>query len=258
MAIKGKGRTRSRAPARAPKAAPIPVKPPMFSRQWVVAVVSPVAGLGLAAFGIWAYVGVHNENRDKAAAARLRREVPIVQSFQGQMNAAISKVGTITPGQPPVVFTDLSTLVDSLAKGTVPKGAVDTASTAAKNAGDAATAIEKISLSDEVGGKGFELGQTLYFFNAQSKVANGLHLYKEVAELAKTAATADKTEMVDLATRAQSIRSLAQAQVSAGFDDLKQLRASVGLFDQPQVPGAPSGGIPGVPGGSAGIPGAGS
>jgi len=255
VAIKGKGKTRSRAPARAPRATPIEVKPPMFSRRWVVGLVSLVAGLGLAAFGIWAYVGVHNQNRDKAAAARLKREVPIVQSFQSQMNAAITKVGTIQPGQPPVVFTDLSTLVGSLAEGKAPKGAVDTASTAAQNADDAAKAVDKISLSDEVGGKGFELGQTLYFFNAQSKVSNGLHLYKEVAELARTAATADKAEMVELATRAQSIQSLAQAQVSSGFDDLTQLRASVGLFDQPQVPGA--GGITGIPGGS-GLPGAGS
>jgi len=54
VAIKGKGRTRSRAPARAPRPEPVAVKPPVFARRWVVSLVSLAAGLGLAAFGIWA------------------------------------------------------------------------------------------------------------------------------------------------------------------------------------------------------------
>ena len=35
MAIKGKGKTRSRPPARAPRPIPVVVKPPFFRRRWV-------------------------------------------------------------------------------------------------------------------------------------------------------------------------------------------------------------------------------
>src|SRR5207244_7243961 len=111
-----------------------------------------------------------------ADAARLKREVPIVQAFQGELNSAIAKVGTVQPGQPPTVFTDLSSLIDQMAKGDVPSDAATRADAAATNADEAATAIEKLVLSDQVGGKGFNLGQTTYFFNAQSKVSTGLRI----------------------------------------------------------------------------------
>lgn len=253
MAIKGKGKTRARPVAKAPRAAPVKVKPPLFARRWVVSVVSLVLGLGLAAFAIWVYVGVRDQNRTKATAASLKKEVPVVQAFQGDVNTAIAKVGSVTPGQPPTVFTDLSSLIDSMAKGTVPKGALDTADTAAKNAGAAATAIEQVKLSDQVGGKGFNLGQTTYFFNAQSKISSGLRIFEHLAEITKLAATADKTQMADLMKTAQALRSLAQTNINDGYNDLTQLRASVGLFDAP--PGLTGSGS-GLPG--SGLPGAGS
>ena len=43
MAIKGKGKTKSRPPARAPRPAPVVRKPPFFARRWVQVVAALVS-----------------------------------------------------------------------------------------------------------------------------------------------------------------------------------------------------------------------
>ena len=70
MAIKGKGKTKNRQPARAPRRTPVPVKPPFFARRWVQLVAALLIGMGIVWFLVWVTNGIR-ASRDSDQAAKI-------------------------------------------------------------------------------------------------------------------------------------------------------------------------------------------
>ena len=121
MAIKGKGRTKSRSPARAPRPAPVVRKPPFFARRWVQVVGAMLAGMGIVTIVVWATNGLRVDDAAKArdaTAANVRR---VVQEWQTTVDGTLSKGGLGSTGGGPgqiTILPSLSTSVTTLAGGT--------------------------------------------------------------------------------------------------------------------------------------------
>ena len=130
MAIKGKGKTKGRQPARAPRRAPVEVKPPFFLRRRVQVALAFVVGILAMLLAIWITNGLRKQQRRREGDDRRRRssERPAEQ-WKTQVESALGKVGTISPGAPPAVFPDLATTITALQKGSVPDGAAATLTT---------------------------------------------------------------------------------------------------------------------------------
>ena len=117
MAIKGKGKTKSRAAPRAPRPVPVKVRPPFFLRRWVQVMLSFLGGLGVFAVVVWAVIQSDNRNDDRKAAQNIEAASRIANQWQATVESALRGVGEVQPNQHPIVFTGLSTIVDEMAKG---------------------------------------------------------------------------------------------------------------------------------------------
>src|SRR5205085_2136813 len=85
-----KTRSGGRPPARAPRFAPVPVRPPFFARTRVKIAVGFLAGIALSAFAVWIWVGLRNEHRHNAATATLAKEKSVVSSYQGTVDSVVT------------------------------------------------------------------------------------------------------------------------------------------------------------------------
>jgi len=238
MAIKGKGKTRSRPVAKAPRRMPIEVKPAFLLRRWVQVSGAFIGGILLLVVVIWATNGLRSEHQRNQRKADLARERSAVQAWQGQVQVAVAKVGSATPGSQPSILPDLTTALSSLSKGTVPAGVVKTLPTDTTNAQAAADLLDKYDLVSQIRNKGFDVAQANYLLNSQTRMVEGLQLYGQAAAVARSAAGAKGADAVKTAAaQAAAIQKLAEKIFNEGFSDYSQMLAAVGLFHQPQAPG---------------------
>lgn len=252
MAIKGKtkGRSRGRAPARAPRREPVAVQPPFLRRRWVQLVAAAVAGALAVLFVVWVTNGLRQQRADdeEADAAATRRAA--AQEWQGTLEGEVGKLGSISPGVPPTVLTELSGAIDGLADGEAPDGTDATIADALTLTRAAAEAIDGYDLTTAIADQGFDVVETNYFLNSQSKIAHALSLYEQSALLAREALAADGQERVALARRAVAVREVATSLLNEGWNDYLQVMYAVGLTQVAQ----PTGIIPGVITGPTGGP----
>jgi hypothetical protein len=257
MAIKGKtkGRSRGKAPARAPRREPVAVQPPFIRRRWVQLVGAAVAGALAVLFLVWVTNGLRQERAadEEADAATTRRTA--AQEWQKTLEGEVGKLGTISPGVPPTVLEPLSGAIDDLSDGNVPDGTDATIADALTLARAAAKTLGDYDLTATIADQGFDVEETNYFLNSQSKIVHALKLYEQSALLAQEASTAQGQERVALARRAVAIRDLATSLLNEGWNDYLQVMYAVGLAQVQQ----PTGIIPGVvtgPIGATGVTGA--
>lgn len=240
MAIKGKGKTRSRPVARAPRRLPVEVKPAFFARRWIQISGALAGGVLLMVVLVWATNGLRTEHARNRHKADLVRERAAVQAWQGQVQAAIGKLGSASPGSQPAILPDLTTALASLGKGTVPGGAAQTLRTDAGNAQAAAGLLDKYDLVKQIRSKGFNVTQVNYLLNSQTKMVEGLQLYVQAATLARGAVAAKGPGAVKAAAaQATAVQKLAEKIFNEGFSDYSQVLPTVGLFQQPQAPSIP-------------------
>ena len=118
MAIKGKGKTKPKQPARAPKRGPVPVPKPFAQRTWVRVMASFIAGVFLVSMCWWVWEGLDKNRNQKAAAADLSQQQQAIAAWKATLEATLSTVGQVQGAAPPQVAPTLAPAIDAIAKGT--------------------------------------------------------------------------------------------------------------------------------------------
>jgi len=243
MAIKGKGKTKSRQPARAPRRTPVDVPPPFFLRPRVQAAIAFVAGVLVMILVIWVTNGLraqHARSKTKTAASQQRTAS---LKWQSEVQTALGALGTLgqTP-TPPTILSAIGTTIGGMQKGAVPKGAVSALTTASGQASTASDSLTKFDLRDAIANKGFDVGQVDDFLNSQTRFGDALQLYEQAAAIAILAAKDGGAQLKALASRAASVKTSADTLLKEGWTDYQNALADGGLAQTPLGPtGAPTG-----------------
>ena len=239
MAIKGKGRTKTRQPVRAPRRGPVPVPVPLAKRRGVQAVAAFVVGLLVFWGGVWLTNGLREQDRTARDEEQqlLRRRAG--SSWKSLVDTEVGTIGTVEEGAPPVILPQIRAVIASLSDDT-PEDAVTTLRDAATDARDAADAIESYDLSSSLANKGFDKSEVLRFLSARDELITSLDLTREAALLGVAAARLDTQDRGAVLDRANSLLAEADAAI-ARFQThhVEALSASGIQPQQPAIPGLP-------------------
>ena len=239
MAIKGKGKTKPRQPSRAPRRAPVPVKPPFFQRGWVKALAAFLAGilaLGLVWWG-WANLDRQRADEDRAADQSLQREA--IASWQGNLEPALARVGELQGGGAPQIATNVGTAIDALRKQEDPGTTAEDVTALAAKLDKAAGDLEKFELSDTIANHGFDSSQTDVITTVQAEIAAALKGYAVAARL--TARAIDDPANAQLVGPAEEAYDTAQGLLVRGWNSYSNIAAAAGVPLEP-APAIPAGG----------------
>lgn len=235
MAIKGKRRSKTKRGTGAPRREVVAVPPPWFARTWVRAIGAFLAGIGVSIFAIWLTNGLREnaaraERTDRGASARAA-----VQAWTDRLTQDLQGVAVLSQGAPPVLLPDAGAALDDLAAG---RAADPAALREARSAlGTAIGDLSDFELVERIRDQGLDVAETNYVLNSRDKIVESLRVYREALDLAREAAEAGDDERAALAPIAVRVRDRAVAQFADGYDDLVQAQASVGIVQQPSVPG---------------------
>jgi hypothetical protein len=241
MAIKGKGRTKTRQPVRAPRRGPVPVPVPFVRRRGVQALAAFVAGLLVFWGGVWLTNGLRAQDRTTRTEEQdlLRRRAGA--SWKSLIETEVGTIGTVQEGSPPVVLPEARTTITELGERT-PADAVTTLQEAAAGAREVSGAIESYDLSSSLTGKGFDKGQVLRFLSARDELLSSLTLIREAVLLGVAAARLEVADRAGVLGRAQSL--LAEADAAMARFQTHHVEALSAAGINPQQPGLP--GLPGA------------
>lgn len=245
MAIKGKGRTRPRPPARAPRRAPVAPPTPFLRRRWVQLVVAFLLGLGLAWFLVWVTNGIRSSREASRHSEEQVEQRRALGAYKALVDAEVGKVGTLgPPGLPPTLAPELTSALDAIASGEATAETARTLAELADRLEASAEAIADHGLADAIRDKGLSLGEANAITNSQERLAAALRGYAEAARLAALAARGSG-EAEALLRRAKAIEELARDALADGWNEYGLGLAAAGL-----APGAaetPGAGVPGLP-----------
>jgi hypothetical protein len=183
MAIKGKGKTKQRQAARAPRREPVPVKPPFGQRTWVKATSTFIAGVFLVSMCWWVWENLDKDRNAKAAANDRTLQQEAISQWKGTIDTDLADVAQIQGGAPPQVATTIQPALDALAKGKPPGVTTDQMKTLAGQLHDAAAKLAKFKLSDAISDHGFTPDQTSAITAAQTELVAALHSFEVAARL---------------------------------------------------------------------------
>jgi hypothetical protein len=237
MAIKGKGRTRTRQPVRAPRRGPVPVPVPFARRRGVQVTAAFVAGLLVFWGGIWLTNGLRAQDtseRDREQELLRRRAGA---AWQNVVTTEVGAIGQIQEGRPPVILPQVPPVITRLAERT-PEGAVSTLRTAAQDAREAIGRIDAYELSDSLRDKGFDQAQVLRFLSAKDELVTAIELSRQAALAGVLAADLEGRNRRAALARAQELLSLAETAVFRFQTHQGEALAAAGIIQQPAIPGA--------------------
>ena len=243
MAIKGKGKTRSRRVIAAPPRPPIYVrKKPFWARRWFQVTVG-VLVIGAIAVGAFLYVGNRSE-----------------QKLLEQTRTAVRAFGVLVQGkfppnaqpQPPtrfVMYPNLPADLTGIENGSVkPDGAIKRGrdlGRSAKASGDALQAIvvrDTIPIEAEVTGLPSQRGPgatRIVMLDAQFMMVQAFRLYETVGGLMQAAGNADAAERRKaIVTQARSVMDRANTLFDRGWQKLVNVRTELGIQSQTSFPTA--------------------
>lgn len=234
MAIKGKGKTKSRPPVRAPRRAPVAVPTPFTRRRWVQILAALLVGAGIVWFLIWLTNGIRQSGVDEREAATLSERRAAAQGWKDLVEGTIPSVGTLgAAGEPPAVASELGPTLEALADGGDDVVAIEGLDERLTTAADR---LEAFALAREIRGK-FELGDANALTNSQDGLVRSLRTYASATRLALTGAelpTGDRTAVLD---EARTLARIADAALEDAWNDY-----GLGLQAGGLAPGDPAGG----------------
>ena len=217
MAIKGKGKTRSRPPTRAPRRAPVEVPTPFAQRRWVQLIAALLIGAGIVWFLIWLTNGIRQgaaDDREAAAAVERRRAV---QGWKELVETEIPKVGALgSAGAPPTVAAELIPTIESLDQGDGDAEAIEGLD---ERLAAGATTLQDYDLSGAIRNKGFEVGEASALLDSQAGIASALRSYAVAARLTVTAAGLPERDRTAILDEARAVAEDAAATVQGGWND---------------------------------------
>jgi hypothetical protein len=237
MAIKGKGKTKPRPEVRAPRKAPVPVKPPFAQRRGVQLVAAFVAGLLVFWGGVWLTNGLREERaaEDERTGAIQRRQAGT--AWEQLVTTEVGRIGTVQQGQPPVILPQVRAGIRDLQRGRS-EGVVARLRAAAADAQAVTEAIGSFELSRRLSGKGFDRAGVLRFLSARDELVTAIDLYREAALLGVIAGGLEGDARADLLERAQAHLGRADTAVSRFSLHHTDALSAAGIVPQPALPGA--------------------
>lgn len=237
MAIKGKGRTRTRQPVRAPRRGPVPVPVPFFRRRGVQVLAAFLAGVLVFWGGIWLTNGLRAQDTSERNREQelLRRRAGA--AWENLVATEVGAIGQLAEGRPPVILPQVREILSGLAENT-PKDAVSTLQTAAKDAKDAIDGIERYELSSSLADKGFDQGQVLRFLSAREELLDAIGLTRHAALIGVLAADLEGRDRRTALARAAGILTDADTATLRFQTHQSEALAAAGIIRQPTLPGA--------------------
>jgi hypothetical protein len=234
MAIKGKGRTRSRKMVAAPPRPQMVVrKKPVLARRstWVIVGLVVVAAIAL---------GGAKWLRDRQASNLLTKEQTAIQDLAQRVTALFPADQSTPQGtNQTAVFPSLAQTLDQIDKGTMtPKAARKAAKAIADQASKAAEGIQKLSLKsitdDFTVGVTPQLtakGMTSSVLNvAQDQMVKSFQLYQSIGGLMLAAADQPKgPERTAIIAEAKRVQAVAADLFNRGYSTLVQIESILGL-----------------------------
>jgi hypothetical protein len=241
MAIKGKGKTKARPVARAPRREPVVVKPPVWARRWVQLTSMFVVGLLVAALIGWVVGNLNKEEEATADAAKASRKTSALQQWQAAVDGAFGTVGTVSQAEAPVVLPDLATAVISLGKGEVPDGSAKKLGGLAKSARAAEKQLSQFDASTAISNAdAFSSFEALKIVDSQENLVLSLDLFARSAALAQLASLSKGREIKALAIQAGGLSSRAQTTLKDAYNGYLDMLQSSGVISLTP----PSGSLP--------------
>ena len=237
MAIKGKGRTRTRQPVRAPKRGPVPVPVPFVRRRGVQVVAAFLVGSLVFWGGVWLTNGLRAQHTSEQGREQELLQRRTGAAWEKLVATEVGTIGQIQEGQPPVILPQVRAVISALAQKT-PKGAVSALQTAGKDAKTAIDNIEKYQLSSSLSGKGFHQGEVLRFLSARDELVTSIQLYRETALLGVLTADLEGKDRGAAIARAEGLLTVADAAVLRFQTHQTEALAAAGIIRQPTIPGA--------------------
>jgi hypothetical protein len=247
MAIKGKGKTRGRQPTRAPRRAPVEVKPPLFLRRPVQLSMALIAGFLVMMLLVWVTNGLRQQRADKKTTTEASQQRAAAEKWKATVEGALGTLGTLSPGKDPVLLSQIGAMITALQKGDAPKDAEATLQTARDQAKSSVDSLDAYGLADDIRGTGMSDGQADWFLNSQNRIVQALELYRESAAVAALAINATEADAKAIAARALDIQTSAGAILNDGWSDYQNALASVGIVQTPALTGLPGVTGPGNP-----------
>jgi hypothetical protein len=242
VAIKGKGKTRSRPPARAPRRAPVEVPTPFLRRRWVHLVAAALVGAGIVWFLVWLTNGIREsgvEEREAAAQVDRRRAA---QGWKALVEAEIAKVGTPgTPGAPPTIASELGPALEGLRRGRDDVTAIEGLDDRLTASADT---LEEYGLAGAISGKGFDTGEANALTNSKDRFVAALRAYASATRLALTAAGLPQAERRSILDEADAISRLATDTLHDAWNEYLIGLDAAGLAPTPADAGGLGTGLP--------------
>ena len=242
MAIKGKGKTKSRQAPRPPRHEPVVVKKPFAQRGWVRGLVLFLCGVLVLSVTWWAYENIDKQrNASKAASAQAQQQ-EAVSAWKGNLEGALATVGQVQGGATPQIATDVGTAITNLSKGTDAGVTADQLNTEADNLEKAAATLAKFKLTDTIADHGFDATQTDLITTIQPEITSGLRSLAVAARLTAMAmqnpANAD-----ELLAEAKTANASGQELIARGWSSYTNIATLAGLPPPVQQP-IGAGGLP--------------
>ncbi len=242
MTIKGKGKTRQKQAPRAPRRAPVPVKPPFFRRGWVKAVAAFLGGLLVMSMVWWAWENLDKERNSKdLATAQGQQQQALSAWAKGNLEPTLSTVGQLQGGGTPQIATSVGTALDALAKGDDPGATADDMTAIADKLDKAAKALDKFGVADAISGQGFDSAQTDVITTVQSETASALRSLAVAARLTARAIV-DPKDQEQVAVAKQAFDT-GQSTLQHGWNSYANIAALAGV-PLPAPQGLGTGGLP--------------
>jgi hypothetical protein len=237
VAIKGKGRTKTKQPVRAPRRGPVPVPVPFAKRRGVQALAAFLAGLLVFWGGIWLTNGLREQDRTSRTEAQdlLRRRA--ASAWKSVVETEVGTIGTVQDGTPPVILPQVPGILTGL-KDRTPKDVVATLQDAAASAREVSGTIAAYDLSRSITGKGFDPAEALQFLSARDQLVLALDLTREAALLGVAAARLDVADRGAVIARAESLLAEASAAMARFQTHHGEALSAAGIRVQPALPGA--------------------
>jgi hypothetical protein len=238
MAIKGKGRTRTRQPIRAPRRGPVPVPVPFARRKGVQLTAAFVAGLLVFWGGIWLTNGLRAERaseEDRVAALRRRQAGAAWNDF---VKEQVGAIGIVEEGRPPVVLPEVRDGLRELERANPSDETASDLQTAAADAKEVANVIAGFDLTGTIRDKGFDAADVLRFLSARDHLVSAIDLTRQAALLGVVAADLEGQERSDVLAQAEALLADADTAVMGFYQDHTEAMSAAGIVQQPTIPGS--------------------
>lgn len=230
MAIKGKGKTRAKQVARAPRREVVPVKPPFAQRTWVKATAAFIAGVFLVSMCWWVWENLDQDrNAQKAADARTQQQQTI-QAWRTELQTDLADVAQVQGGSVPQIATAVQPALDALGKGNDPGVTAADMRTLAGQLDGAADKLAKFSIADAITDHDdvFTKDQVQVMTAAHAEIVAALRSFAVAAKLSSLAIAAPEDQK-DLVAAADEAMKTGQELLTSGWTKYANASDAAGL-----------------------------